>query len=127
MESIMQATLVQPSNAPNFCFEVLDEAGKSLQFVQTDWEYPSLAQSFGWSLTDVQHCRKCKKPIVVWAEDDEPARCDNCNRKKGNVFCDHETDGTVNCKKCGITASDFISAAYDFLAENEGIQAEWSE
>lgn len=61
---------------------------------QTDWEFPSLAQAFGWSLRNVQ--------------------------KEGQT-CDHDTtDGTVTCKACGLTASDFISAAYDWLKAHNG-------
>jgi hypothetical protein len=66
--------------------------------IQTDWDYPGVAQSFGWSLRDVQ---------------------------KDGGDCDHEaTDGTVPCKQCGLTQTDFISAAYDWLCDNDGATAE---
>ena len=55
---------------------------------QTDWEFPSLAQMMGW---------------------DKGARADGC---------DHDgSDGTVDCKDCGKTASEFISEADDFLEQ----------
>lgn len=58
--------------------------------VQTDWEFPSLAQDMGWSLRRVQ---------------------------KLKTHCDHRsTDGTITCQECGLTASDFINAASDFLS-----------
>lgn len=56
--------------------------------VQSDWDFPGVARSFGWDM-----------------------------RSPG---CDHDsTDGTVTCNGCGRTASDFITAAFDWLAENE--------
>lgn len=50
----MKATLHQGRNAPNFCFELVDESGKSLTFVQTDWDYAPLARSCGWDMSEVQ-------------------------------------------------------------------------
>lgn len=39
--------------------------------------------------------------------------------------CEHnDTDGTVDCKECGCTASYFINAAYDWLIENDGAEAD---
>lgn len=67
---------------------------------QVDFEYPSIAQSFGWSLREVQ----------------QPGR-ESCP-------CDHSTDGSVKCLFCGLEASDFISAAYDWLQENDGVTAD---
>jgi hypothetical protein len=63
------------------------------ELVQTDWDYPATAESLGWSL------RKVQKP----------------GRRRKNK-CDHRsTDGTVDCSDCGITASEFISAAGEYL------------
>lgn len=74
--------------------------------VQTDWDYPGVAQSLGWSLTRVQKKGK-RRPITVTMKRTPP-------RGQG---CDHsQTDGTVNCPACGVTASEFISAAGEFLA-----------
>lgn len=78
----MTITLTQPSDAPNFCFEVLGGDGSS-EFIQTDWEYPSTASRFGFV----------------------PCECG-------------QTDGTVDCEHK--TATQMISAAYDYLVEHEG-------
>lgn len=35
--------------SPNFCFELIDvETGESVEFVQSDWDYPGLASMFGY-------------------------------------------------------------------------------
>jgi hypothetical protein len=65
--------------------------------IQSDWDYPGIAESMGWSLTAVQPD----------AEDH-----DHCEHKS--------TDGTVACKECCISASEFISAAYDYIREHSG-------
>lgn len=68
-------------------------------FVQTDWDFPRAARDLGWSLTRVQ--RRGRKVLHL------------ARRGKG---CDHAgTDGTVKCPDCGIVASDFITAASQFL------------
>lgn len=56
--------------------------------VQSDWDYPSLARSFGWD----------------W-------RSPNCDHSS--------TDGTVTCE-CGMTASNFIQDAMEYLDANLG-------
>ncbi len=63
--------------------------------IQSDWDYPSIAQSMGWSLTDVQG---------------DPEDVDHCEHDS--------TDGSVSCKSCGLSASQFISAAYDYIREH---------
>lgn len=69
--------------------------------VQTDWDYCSLAQSFGWSLRAVQH-----DPI-----DSDP--------------CEHSsTDGTVICKECSMPVSIFIARAQNWLDEHIGATAD---
>lgn len=61
------------------------------EFYQTDWDFPALARRFGW------------------------------NGKVGRERCTHDsTDGTVDCKACGKTASQFIAAATDYLDRNDG-------
>ncbi len=55
---------------------------------QTDWDYPGLAESLGWSVTRA-HKRGCSDT--------------------------GSTDGTVTCKGCGRTASHFIAAAAEWL------------
>jgi len=126
----MKVLLSCGKDSPNFCFTLTDtETNEDIQFVQTDWEYPSLATSLGWSLQDLQLCRKCRKSLPEPEDEfeDEDIQCENCRRKKGNTPCEHDTtDGTVTCKECGATASEFIAAAYDWLYENDGKTFEYS-
>lgn len=81
------------------------QAGRESQsvLVQTDYESPSVASSFGWSIRSVQN---------------------ETDRRYG-VICDHQhTDGTIDCPACGIKASAFIAAAQEWIDENDGIEAE---
>ena len=65
--------------------------------VQSDWDYPGYARAFGWDIKSVQ------------VDDEQP--------------CDHNaTDGTVDCKECGCKAGAFISAAGEFLSDNDGLE-----
>lgn len=87
-------------NHPNFCFEILPAEGKREGvFVQSDWDYPGVASTFGWSLRSVQ-------------------------RESGPKCCHYGTDGTVACPDCGMLAGDFIRAAYDYLCDNDGAEAD---
>lgn len=71
---------------------------------QTDWDYPSLASEFGWSLTRVQKDAKGNVRYLA-------------RRPSRGQYCPHRsTDGTVNCPDCGVTASQFIGAAGEYLA-----------
>lgn len=55
--------------------------------VQTDWDYPGVARAFGWTMP------------------------------KGPNRCDHpSSDGTVDCRECGMTTSRFIQSAGRFLS-----------
>jgi hypothetical protein len=67
--------------------EILErETGHSSILFQTDWDYPFWARLLGW------------------------------NGKVGWERCSHNsTDGTVNCKECGLAAFQFISAAGEWL------------
>ena len=83
---------------PNFCFRILPVTSKGTVrkrwpdgskctesvFIQTDWDYPGTANSFGWNIASV-------KPA------DEPDEDD---------------------------VATFISAAFDWLCENDGAIAE---
>jgi hypothetical protein len=76
--------------------------GRQGKLVQVDYDYPAEAVALGWNLMRVQ-----KRPggAVVHLKR-RPTR--------GN-FCAHEnTDGTVDCS-CGVTASNFIGAASEYL------------
>jgi hypothetical protein len=68
--------------------------------VQSDWDYPGIAEDLGWHRTRVQ--------VGPHREVRELAR-------RSRVGCQHaHTDGTVDCP-CGVTASDFIRAAGRYL------------
>ena len=78
---------------------IVDLISTQVKAVQVDWDYPSLAENFGWSLRDVQQ--------------DEDSKCNH-----------NSTDGTVKCVECGLFPSEFIAAAASYLDENIGRQAE---
>lgn len=85
---------------------VTDEDGSS-EHVQTDWDYPGLARSFGWDMRRVQL----------------NGGRDVCGRFAPR--CEHRsTDGTVPCRECGLTASHFIGAAQAWLDDNIGATVE---
>ena len=78
---------------------------ESTVLVQSDWDFPCVAKRCGWGLVLKQ----------------APGFQDRNN----GIPCEHDgTDGTVDCPDCGCAASDFISAAYDFLREVEGEEFE---
>jgi hypothetical protein len=71
-------------------FYVVHLATEKSLYIQTDWDFPGIATSFGWIPKKYRKCRHSG------------------------------TDGTVDCPDCGRSASDFISEAWDYLAKNEG-------
>jgi hypothetical protein len=82
--------------------QIVSEDGQSV-LVQTDWDYPSVAGTFGWNIGEVQVQ----------------------NAGYYGVACDHSgTDGTIDCPDCGVKAGAFIGAAYDYLIENDGASVE---
>jgi hypothetical protein len=106
-------------NAPCCPGEIIDEQTGRTILIQTDWDYPGVASSFGWSVQRVQRCPECGGPAVG----PNIGHCQDCDHA-WEPCCGHpETDGTVDCP-CGVTASDFISAAADWLRENDGATAE---
>lgn len=79
--------------------------GKEGQIVQVDYDYPGAAEACGWSLRRVQ----IRKGEAVHLS----------RRPVHGKGCDHRsTDGTVDCRECGVSASSFIEYAGDFLREN---------
>lgn len=86
-------------------------AGGQFVGAPSDWDYPALAQQHGWNLRRVQI-----RDVVYPALRGEVVHLKRApNRGHG---CAHEsTDGTVTCKECGVTASEFIAAAGDWLHE----------
>lgn len=69
---------------------------------QCDYDFPSGASRCGWSIRRVQK---------------RGSRTEHLSRAvRGKRNCEHRsTDGTVDCRECGVTASEFISAAAEFL------------
>lgn len=68
------------------------------QFIQTDFDYPTLASAFRWDIRKVQR-----------------------NHPKGGKPCQHsQTDGTIDCPECGAPAALFIQSAAQFLREHDG-------
>lgn len=88
---------------------LIHHRGGETELVQVDYDFPPTAQRYGWNTRRVQ-------PGLATFDDPKPeARVLRRapNRGKG---CDHGgTDGTVDCG-CGVTASDFISAASEYLS-----------
>lgn len=115
-------------NAPCCPGEIVNDDGRTL-LIQTDWDCPGTAQTFGWSLTMVQRCPKCDKAHTSC--DGDEFCCDGCDGEEDqdadmmHDCCDHDsTDGTVPCKTCGLQPGDFMSAAYDWLKDNDGATAD---
>jgi hypothetical protein len=121
-------------NAP--CIgEIVDESkdGKNTRgrLIQTDFDYPSTARLFGWSMREVQKCSQCDTVYTGIEDEADEFCCDGCDAEEdqsGNMLhecCDHRsTDGTVNCRDCSVTAIEFIDAAGNWLREHDGAVAE---
>jgi hypothetical protein len=100
------------------CGRIGADDGRSA-FVQSDWDCPGVAQSFGWSLRHVPRCHQCAQ-IADVMPDGHAYHCDTWAPE-----CEHNhTDGTVTCPDCGVRAGDFIAAAGDWLREHDGAKAE---
>lgn len=98
----MKITLSTPHNAPG-CFLITAADGQS-RLIQTDWDFPGVASSFGFSLVHTQAPGR-----EFGSEDtDRPP-------------CRHErTDGTIACRECGVQPGQFISDAADWLCNHDG-------
>lgn len=84
------------ANAPCCAGEITAANGQSV-LIQTDWDWPSVASTFGWTIASVQD----------------------------NGPCDHGyTDGTIDCSECGHTASTFIARAGEWLDDHDGATAD---
>ena len=97
--------------------------------VQTDWDYPGFADNFGWSVRNVQKCPACGHIFTDVDYHADKFTCADCQSiETGDTVapcCDHDgTDGTVPCKACGVTASDFINAAGQYLEDHDGAVAD---
>jgi hypothetical protein len=114
----MKITWNTDVNVPCCPGEILADDGRSI-LIQSDWDYPGTAQAFGWTLQSVQRCLQCGG-IAATAGDGKPYCCDTWAQE-----CPHDhTDGTVDCPDCGVTNSDFIGAACDWLRDNGGAVAD---
>jgi hypothetical protein len=71
-------------------FYVVHLATGEYLYIQTDWDFPGIAQTFGWT---PKKFRKCAH---------------------------RGTDGTVDCPDCGRSVSDFITEAQAYLTKHEG-------
>lgn len=85
-------------NAPCCPCEIVPEdSNLEAILIQTDWDFPGVAASFGWDIRSVQ---------------------------KGRKRCSHNgTDGTIDCA-CGVTVAQFIESALQFIEDNDGAEAE---
>ena len=73
-------------------FDTRDERNTIL--VRTDWDWPGVADTFGWSCANLQHDGR---------------------------DCSHSgTDGTIDCRECGYTAGEFIASAGQYLDDHLG-------
>lgn len=94
----------RPIDAP-CCVKVKADDGRDV-LIQTDWDWPGVASTFGWSPVRVQVNGIDREQI-------------------GEFFCRHSgTDGTVDCPDCKVTASEFIQAARQWLDDNDGAETE---
>lgn len=117
----MQITLdSNPSDAP-CCIKIIADNGQD-RLIQTDWDWPGIASTFGFTLRSVQKCDECGK-ISTGLHNQVVKFCKHCRKNVGSM-CHHEmTDGTIDCA-CGVTAHDFIQSAGQYLDDNDGAQAE---
>lgn len=108
-----------PSDAPG-CLKIVAEDGRDI-LIQTDWDWPGVASTFGWTTTSKQRCRECGH--IANVSDCRDWACSECGRVQ--QVCNHRgTDGTVNCPDCTMDASAFIAAAREWLDEHDGAEAE---
>lgn len=88
------------------------------QLVQTDFEYPATAESFGWSIRRVQwrltgKAREGDKGRMTM-EHLSRAFCQG-SKAQGKRCAHSGTDGTVDCPECKMPAGMFIQCAAEFL------------
>lgn len=88
------------------------------ELIQTDYDFPRAAEHCGWSITRVQR-REVRElghaGIERHVETVHLARRPRSTDRSG-VNCWHRgTDGTVDCRECGVTVSEFICYAAEYL------------
>jgi hypothetical protein len=106
--------------APSCPGEILSDDGRSV-LIQTDWDYPGVASSFGWSTAHVQRCPECRGRAVG----PNVLHCQICDHASEDECCRHSgSDGTVDCPECGATVAEFIASAGEWLADHDGATAD---
>jgi hypothetical protein len=91
--------------------------------VQTDLDFPGTASTFGWSPAMVQ--KDFTKEIEKKAFDEDwTAEQENkalADAQANFTPCRHPyTDGTTDCKVCGVTVGEFIESARQYLDDHIG-------
>ena len=99
--------------------EILSADGRSL-LIQTDWDYPGVADSFGWSTRNVQRCDECGGRAVG----PNILHCQECDHASEACCTHNSTDGTVDCPTCGVTVAEFLESAREWLDGHDGATAE---
>lgn len=133
----MRITWNADVNAPGCLGEIVADDGRTV-LVQTDWDYPGVARTFGWDMRSVQPehvtepfladedtglltCRACGHGHLPCELDN--GRCATCLDVPEVRECPHVfSDGTIDCP-CGVKASDFIAAAREYLGDHDGATA----
>jgi hypothetical protein len=115
-------TLTLESGDFGWDYLLVAEDGRDV-LVQTDWDYPGVALNLGWAPSKVTRQTHCH------VTPGEPHDCDEYYEHRNGPgdysedcpdCCTHEgTDGTVGCK-CGVTASEFIADAQQWLDDHIG-------
>ena len=111
-----------PSDAP-CCIKIIAADGRDL-LIQTDWDWPGIATTFGWDIKSVQNVPAC---YADWQEglDCTPEEHKACEEYESHKPCEHShTDGTVRCKSCGLEPSQFLASARQYLDDNDGAEVE---
>lgn len=99
----MKITWDTEVNAPCCPGQIVAEDGRSI-LIQTDYDFPGIATTFGWDKGTIQIIRIGNPD---WEE------------------CEHySTDGTIDCPDCGINSLTFIDSAREFLENNDGATVE---
>ncbi len=111
------------STLPYCAGKILAPNGRSV-LIQTDYDYPGVASTFGWSMRSIQRCVACGELHTVTGCDTKRWACLDCNDLV-HPICDHRgTDGTVVCPDCGIGPDVFIASAGEYLSDNDGAEAD---
>jgi len=115
-----------PADAP-CCVKIVAEDGRDL-LIQSDWDFPSVAGSFGFRLSDV--LPKAPQGYYDWQEGRDggtpwtPEEEAVFHAYEAQPKCEHRgTDGTIKCPTCGLLPADFISAARQWIDANDGATA----